>query len=58
MIDVSALPAVRARVETVELAKDGLDPALNEASATQAPGYPSKKLVVENGRYVVAEPTK
>lgn len=62
MINAADLPAVRARTEAVELAENGLTLADADAAAapsgTAAACYPSKKLVLENGRYVVAGTTK
>lgn len=54
MINAADLPAVRARAENAA-------PAEKEALAgagAPAPSYPSKKLVLENGRYVLADPPK
>jgi hypothetical protein len=55
MIKAADLPAVRARA-------DGAAPAENDAGsravAPPVPSYPLKKLVLDDGRYVVAEPTK
>jgi hypothetical protein len=55
MIKAADLPAVRARL-------DGTASDQNEsvvrAAPTPVPTYPLKKLVLENGQYVVAEPTK
>jgi hypothetical protein len=57
MINAADLPAVRAAQE--ENAQ-----RLAGAAAEAAPAagvvacYPAKKLVLDNGRYVVAEPTK
>jgi hypothetical protein len=57
MINAADLPAVRAAQE------DNVQ-RLAEAAAEAAPAacavacYPAKKLVLDGGRYVVAEPTK
>jgi hypothetical protein len=62
MINAADLPAVRARTEAIDLAENGLtltDADVVGASTDAAPPcYPSKKLVLENGRYVVAGTTK
>lgn len=56
MIKAADLPAVRARAENDPASTAPGDAAALAASVPAA--YPSKKLVLENGRYVVAEPTK
>lgn len=62
MINAADLPAVRARaVDAAAVHQDADSDAVGgiaDAEVAQAPGYPSKKLVLENGRYVVADPAK
>jgi len=55
MIKAADLPAVRARADGVAQAEG--DP-VPRVEVPLVPSYPSKKLVLENGQYVVAEPTK
>lgn len=56
MINAANLPAVRARAD----ADQAGDASRSTATAPTAspPSYPSKTLVLENGRYVVADSTK
>lgn len=58
MINAANLPAVRARADGTEQAGDASRSTVATPSAVSAPSYPAKKLVLENGRYVVAETTK
>lgn len=58
MINAADLPAVRARTEGATVAEIQSGASAPRDAAAPAPGYPSKKLVLENGRYVVADPAK
>lgn len=62
MINAADLPVVRARAEAAVLAENtpGADVAGAVAApdAGQVPSYPSKKLTLDNGRYVVADHDK
>jgi hypothetical protein len=58
MIDAAKLPAVRARAEGAVPAENETRSTTTSDAAVAPPSYPSKKLVLENGRYLVAGTTK
>jgi hypothetical protein len=57
MINAADLPAVRAAQEENVQRLAGAAAETAPAAGVVA-GYPAKKLVLDGGRYVVAEPTK